>query len=358
MENMKQITVIDSLYVYGTKDITEEFYYNFVEQGLVVRSGFADGYEWFQEISTKNRIGICTKEQAIKMSSYPVVIQYSKHSSHSHDFRTYGSVRNYTDLKVKRLDVAITFQDKEYSIFPNVISPFTKKNIIFGAEDAIETIYLGARATGKQIRHYNKTKELQDTKNYSDMDYYANIFDGSIDGLYTIESELHRKHIMAKFGDVTLDSLANLINYSLSIINLCVFFPTSENNIINYRNNNYDDIEGRITHYSEDVNYVKTFVEVSKAPSFQNLTTSITRSIDNYIKAVYGTLGDNSSLEHFYIKLIHSLLERKHYQIDEIEIDIESCETLVDYKNLMKKVQLLRDNQDNSLEIEFKHYFS
>ena len=87
-------------------------------------------------------------------------------------------------------------------------------------------------------------------------------------------------------------------------------------------------------------------------------TSSLTRSIDNYVKVLYSEIDKDGSLESFYVKLIYSLLQKKYLTLDDIDIDIGSCKTLVDYDKLIKKCDLLRDNQDNSLEVEYKHYFN
>ena len=354
---LDNFTFIDTLYTYGYVDISRSFYDEYVQTGKFSSIGVSQGYYWFQNNSNGDRVGICEQHQADKMNSYPVVYQYSKKNCHSMTFDTYSSHISLNKCRIKRIDVAITFKKEGYKIFDTVISPFKSSAIFRGERNEVETIYLGKRATGKIIRHYNKSLELRVTDNYADMDYYNSVF-GTIDDLYTIECELTRKHIMSKFGDVTYSSVSNLISYCLDTISLCVFFEPTEDNMLSYKHRNYDAIEGKISHYSEDISYVSTYVPKNNAPSLGVLYDRTSRILDNYVKNV--SLRDDE-IDMFYMNYFSALINRLSHDslLSSFEFEFMDKKESVSLKeDLMSKMETIRLGQTDELIKEAEKAFN
>jgi len=211
-------------------------------------------------------------------------------------------------------------------------------------------------ASGKIVRHYNKSLEMEATDNFMMMQYYHDTF-GTKKDLYTMEVELSRKHIMQKFGDVTYASIQNIISYSLDTLSLCVFFPDTDLNKQNYKNNNYDDIEGKFSLYEEELSYITTYSPKDKSVSFNSLMDRTNRMIDNY---VLNMKVSNEDLDSFYMYYISALLDRSSHDtiLNDVEFqfkDVLESQTLKE--ELLQKVTILRENQDNSLEVEHEKYF-
>jgi len=345
---LDEFTCIDTLYMYGYIDISRSFYDDYVLSGKFSSLGLTQGYHWFLNNSNGDRVGVCEQIQADKMNSYPVVYQYSKKSCHSMTFDTYSSHISLSKCMIKRLDVAITFKKLDYKIYDTVISPFKSSAVFRGEKNEIETIYLGKRSTGKLVRHYNKSLELKVTNNYSDMDYYNSLFD-TVDDLYTIECEITRQHIMKKFGNVTYSSISNLISYCLDTISLCVFFPPSEKNLNAYKDKNYSYIHDKISHYSEDVSYVSSYVPKKDKPSLSLLYDRTTRILDNYIKNV--SLPDDE-LDLFYMNYFSSIITRFSHDtlLSSFEFDFKDDRESVSIRNdLYKKIDNIRSGQTDEL---------
>jgi len=341
-------TLIDTLYLYGYIDISRSFYDDYVTSGKFSPLGVTNGYHWFINNTNGDRVGVCEQIQADKMNSYPVVYQYSKKNCHSMTFDTYSNNISLNKCSVKRIDVAITFYRPDYIIYDTVISPFKSSAVFRGAENEIETIYLGKRSNGKIVRHYNKSLELKATENYTDMDYYNGIF-GHIDNLYTIECEITRKHIMKKFGDVTYSSISNLISYCLDTISLCVFFPSTDDNMDSYKSNHYSQIAGKISHYSEEVSYISTHVPFKNTTSLSFLYDRTTRMLDNYVKNVSLP---NDELDMFYMNYFSSIITRFSHDslLSSIEFEFKDIkESLAIRSELYNKVENIRSGQTDEL---------
>ena len=354
--DIKSVTFIDTLYLYGYVDISHSFYEEYVVSGRFSPLGVSGGYHWFINNENGDRVGVCEQFQADKMNSYPVVYQYSKKNCHDMNFSTYSNHISLNKCQVKRLDVAITFQNPDYVIYDTVISPFRSIVTFRGKNNEIETLYLGKRQSGKIVRHYNKTLELKETNNYLGMDHYSSIF-GGIDDLFTIECEITRKHIVSKFGHVDYGSIQNLISYCLDTVSLCVFFPDTDENKINYKNNNYELIHGKVSHFSEDITYIcKYDPKVSKVSLFYLYERSH-RLLENYVNSV--PMKDNE-LDYFYMSYFSAIINRFSHDtlLDYVEFKFrDEKESVVLKKELMSKVEKLRNFQTNELEIEAKNLF-
>jgi len=353
----KNITLIDTLYLYGYVDLSHSFYDDYVLSGKFSPIGVSSGYHWFINNSNGDRVGICEQLQADKMNSYPVVYQYSKKNCHSMTFDTYSNHISLNKCMIKRLDVAITFKKDDYKIFDTTISPFKSSAVFKGERNEIETIYLGKRSSGKLVRHYNKSLELKVTDNYADIDYYNSIFD-SVDDLFTIECEITRQHIMKKFGNVTYSSISNLISYCLDTISLCIFFPPTDKNLQAYKDKNFSYIKGKISHYSEEVSYISTYAPTNKSPSLSVLYDRTSRILNNYVKNV--SLPDEE-LDMFYINYFSSLITRLSHDtlLSSFEFDfMETKESISLKEDFLLKVNHIRSGQTDCLYKEASKAFN
>jgi len=345
---MKKITLIDTLYAYSNLDNASSFYDNYVKTGLALLIGKSQGRTWYS--IDGNRIGICSEEQSIKMNSYPFLIQYSKSNCHVHNFNSYSPTISSNTFKIQRIDTCIIFQKSDFTIPYEIISPFRSRSLI-GSRNDIYTMYLGKRSNGKVLRIYNKSLELIDTSNYNQIDRLSTIF-GTVDNLFTIELELRRSFIMAKFGDVTIDSLENLINYSLSVISSVRFFPNTPSNLIKYHNNNYNKIEDSFTLHSSNVNYFCKHDDYkNKEASLHHLSKSINRKITNYIDSVQ--IKNNSDLIRIYTVLFDSIIDNDRFNIKSLEFTID------DYKiDKLNHLKFLSKKDSYNDEFEYKRYFT
>ena len=346
--------VIDTLYAYAPLSVAETFYHDFVKNKDCALSvnflGLGGGRSWYEVDG--NRVGICDAEQAKKMNTFPFLIQFSKKNCHEHNFTSYDDSYDYRKMSIQRIDTAVIFQKSDFKLELEIISPFRSRSTI-GTSTEIETVYLGKRSTGKVLRVYNKTIELDATSNYKQMDMLSSYF-GSLDNLFTIELELHRKFIMSKFGDVTIGSLSNLVNYSCSVLSTVTFFPNNALNLNRFNNQNYDLIEDKFSIFVEDEYYICTYDRYSNnIPSLHNLTKKINKQILAYADNM--GLDSTSDYLSLYNVIFESILANDRFVLSDLDFTIEDIEH--DKRKFYEKLDYIRQFQDNSLEVEFKKYF-
>ena len=318
---MNLISVVDTLYLYSNIVVAESFYHNYVKNDKANFLGTSSGRTWYE--IDGNRVGICDETQAKKMNTYPFLIQYSKENCHNHNFPSYCSSVSSNSFSIQRLDYAIIFQSDSFKIERHFISPFRSFNYICSS-DSIETVYMGKRRSGKVVRLYNKTIELSVKNDYKQMDLLSKSFD-SLDNLYVLEIELHRKHIMDKFGDVKLGSISNLISYSSSVLSSIVFFPNTEENMKHYKNRNYSKFVDTFVLDGLDCGYVTTEKEVRSKPSLSYLCKRVNKIITSYINEM--NISESSDYLSLYDILFTSIAEHHNDNIDSFEFSLSDYES-------------------------------
>jgi len=346
---MLKMQIIDTLYLYGTDDIQEDFFYNQVEHGDFSFLSVAAGYTFFKNEKNGDRVGVCSADYAKKINSYPVIYQYSKENCHSQNFSTYSRYISLNACRVKRVDYAVTFMCSFNPLSYSSISPFRSQYVISSPMSGIETVYLGSRKTGKVFRAYNKTKELDDTQNFKGIEHYGTYFN-TYKNLYTFELELHRKYLVNRFGDITFASLNNVEEFAYDIISSVIFFPHTDQNISLYKNRHYDCIQDKFILDLEERFYVTAYKKSNDKPSFDFLRDRIYKIIENYLK-----VAEIDNLDFFYMSLFNSISAKDISQ--DLEFIIEPSLLSKDIKKLRKKIDNERNGQTNELYLEAKKAF-
>lgn len=316
---------IDTLYVYAEQKVFDayhqtcsDFWKWYVESGRFTYVGVASGYTWYQEHDTKNRVGIMDFHKSLRANQPPFQIQYSStylidrtlniHMKSEIDL-DYYELDTYSDITVKRVDFThIKKMSDDYLISPLYISPY-QKDVLFRGGGKIETLYLGKRTSGQIYRHYNKSLELEEKKDYKKMNILSDIF-GDLDNLYTFEIELHRKWLSTKLKDLNIINIDEMCKLAVKCFSLVTHVPDTDYNKFQMKNRHYDKLQGNFTTPLDGLEVlvvdIGTFNKKEKRtslPSFEYMAKKIDKMINDYNEK----LGDNYSFVDVVDKLIYTL---------------------------------------------------
>lgn len=234
------------------------------------------------------RVGHLDWEICQRSNNYPFVIEYNFNYLYQtdlifcwqqiklpfpNDFRTY---------LVKRMDYNCTFQTRDRTLLESLyVSPYFRKGSEFwGQNREVETIYLGMRKTGKTFRIYNKSKELEDKKNFIKCDMLRNVF-GSTVNLYSLEVELLRKYIISRTNiDGSLADFYEIIKLARTLLGSIKYCKNTPKNLALIKSKNYNKIDFKyIDKYLSNIEFAK----VKKYDKSKlNLLIAIDRMLEQY----------------------------------------------------------------------------
>ncbi|CAA6799786.1 MAG: Unknown protein [uncultured Sulfurovum sp.] len=327
----------------------------------------ASGRMWFK--FPDYRVGIMNHDKAKKANQYNAVIQYEWEHLYSLDPRLcglelpFGGTRD--KYQFKRIDITKMFKS-EYDYLTNKGFISTYRRISTqGTNERTETVYLGNRKNGNVYRMYSKTIELKtDTEkhpiNHRKIELLSKYF-GDIENLYTFELELHRSYLKEQLEITTLDQLEQVYQAYGSIAGRVRIYEDDDHNKDLISSKHHSRIEAyTITPYVE---YKKVYRAKYK-PSSGYMYDSINKKLDRYEEQ----MGELSEFE-----LIEGLIESRYAKIVDISIsDIEPTIAPLAYdkdvpmseqygkeryKEMIEKLDRMRDNEDNSIYREAKEAF-
>jgi len=364
----KTLNYIETLYVYANlqdflssddpidsySKVLNLFFKSNLESSLFL--GTSHGRDWYQ--LPNYRIGIMDYDKAKIANQFNVEIQYTQ----SHMF-TLDPMLKGLDLPfdgaleqyhIKRIDISqIVKTPHDYLTNHNYISPY-RAMTRFDKSGKTETIYLGHRKSGNVFRMYNKTIELKtDTKDhpisYNKIELFSQYF-GDIENLYTFELELHRKYLKPTFGIETLADLDKVYKAYREIVGKIKIYEDTDCNKKLIASKNHKRIKDLFCF----VEY-KEFKRISK----KNYKTSESYMID---KAVGAFERYEDSLEeplglHGKLLVVDKILSRIFGDKD-ISIELDDSEHIEQHIELMSKLKILSDNQNNELFKEANEAFA
>jgi hypothetical protein len=326
------------------------WFYNYVVVPMLKKAeylGIADGREWYS--FDLYRVGIMDYEKAKRANQHNCVIQYE----HSHIFELglslddlelpFGS--DFSKYKVKRIDITKTASlDNDYTFGYGYISSFKQHPFKYNRVE--DTIYLGKRSNGCVFRIYNKTKELQQNKDYAKLSKFEDIFNG-IEGLYTFELELRRSYLKESLGIDNLSQFDDILKASQNIISKIKFIKDNERNRKLVEQNNRDRIAYEVL--TEFVSF-----ERPKKKKYARSRNAMLKRIKSEIDAYLCAYPDDDT-NSFYVSLIADLMPDVLKGKD-IEIYIEDSERKKEYDAMLDKFEKQRVNQSNS-NLEFEAWY-
>ena len=310
--------------------------------------GISDGREWYS--FDLYRIGIMDYDKAKKANQHNCVIQYE----HSHIFELGLTLDDlelpfgdeYSKYKVKRIDITKTARvEKDYTFGYGYISPFKQHPFKYNRVE--DTIYLGRRSNGCVFRVYNKTKELQQNKDYAKLSKFQDIFNGDIEDLYTFELEFRRSYLKESLGIDNLSQFDDILKASQNIISKIKFIKDNEINRRLVEQNNRNRIE-----YEVLTEYI-AFKRPTKKKYGRSRSAMIKR-IKKEINAYLSAFPDEDNIS-FYISLIPELLSDVANGKD-LEIDIDDSERKKEYDEMFKRFEEQRNNQKSS-NLDFESWW-
>lgn len=277
-------THIDTLYLSLDCELNE--YYDILNILADTPSlGSSAGKHWYD--LGYCRIGHSDWDMCQTSKNYPFTIQYT----FEYLYQT-SIIDDVTNLKlpfdldinkylVKRLDLNVTMIKKDNIMDMLFISKYFKKgNNYYDGAFNNETINLGLRRTGKTFRIYNKSKELNDKKNFIKCDMIKDKF-GTLDNLYSIEVEVHRKYIISRTdSDGSLAEWTDVIDIAktmLGSVQYCKNTPANKKNILN---KHYNRVKfNNMTDYIDNIN----FIDIKKYKKNKiNLLDTMMKVLDQY----------------------------------------------------------------------------
>lgn len=360
----KELNYIETLYLYcNLEDFAEHqnhgasyAYFNmyrYIADTMLINSeflGVAKGRSWYK--FDNYRLGIMEYDKAKTVNQYNCIIQYEQHHMYTldkylHDLDLpFGEERE--KYKIKRIDITkIAKHDEDYTENHGFISPYRTKRYEYG------TTYLGHRKNGNVFRIYNKTKELLTDTAEHPIDYkkisLLSQYFGDIENLYTYELELSRSYLK---NDLNIDNLTDLDKvyqaYKNIVGQIRIYKDTDRNKIL-IKSKNYNRIKALVL--TDFVPYERVEKKEYK-PSYSFLQKRISKMIDNYLDS-----GLEKSETEFWLRLIMDLTSERDIDGKEITFDFEISDLEVEKAQFSSKMELLRENQGNELEIEAKRAF-
>jgi hypothetical protein len=342
---------IDTLYIYGETfivddyiDTTQRLLDNYIQTGKLEKVGTANGYEWYQDAETKNRVGIMDFYKARRANLHPFQIQYAStylipltinmHKKDEIDGLEFYGIDMFCEMTVKRVDFSRVLQmDDDYRISSLYIAPF-QKDTLHRTSQEIETLYLGKRTSGKLYRHYNKTKELREKNDYTKINIFSDIF-GSTKNLYTYEIELHRKYLSTKLKDLNIVNVDQMCKIALKTLSTIHHVQDTEYNRKQLKSRHYERVEGYMFCPTEGLDVViydivkrgefNTKEQRTRLPSFEYMAKKIDKIIQDYCR----NTGDNYDFVDVVDKLLFTLefegQENRWYKVprNAVELDIK-----------------------------------
>lgn len=313
--------------------------------------GDSAGRMWYK--TPNYRFGIMEYDDAKKTNQYNVLIQYEQHYLFTLNKNLdgidlpFGGNRN--QYNIRRVDLTkIAKLDYDPLTNKGFISPYRTKHIISNS-DKVETVYLGHRKNGNVYRMYDKTKELKDTENYKKMELLSGYF-GDIENLYTFELELHRSYLKEQLNITTLDQLDRLYTAYHSIVGKIRIYEDNDHNKKLLEQSNRSRIQASVITQYKDYERVK---REHKKPSKEYLKNSIEKSIQRYIESMGIT--DEKEINKLKLELGMSIVSNDK---QDVTIEYSDSQMETEYKDTYRKVQLMRDNQDDQLFKESNKAFA
>ena len=292
------------------------------------------------------RLGIMDFQTSKKSNQFNVEIQYTQ----SHMF-SLGEKLKGLDLPfngelnqyhIRRIDISqIVKTPHDYLTNKKYISSYRVEDRIT-KNGIVETVYLGHRKNGNVFRMYNKTIELlTDNKDHpidhKKIELFSKYF-GDVENLYTFELELHRKYLKANYGIETLKDLEKVYSVYSQIVGKIRIYEDNDQNRKHIKNKDHDRIKKLMcfTDYKE----FKRVNQKRYKPSKYYAIDKAVHAFEGYAKAIA-----NQS-EADKILMIDEFANRIIGKDVDIHIGASS------YDQMKSKHEVIRDNQDNSLEKE------
>jgi hypothetical protein len=346
---------IDNLYANERYDMMVEY----IEDNILYSAnslGFSNGREWYD--LGYCRIGIMDYDLAKRSNQFNVEIQYYQSHMFSLGAKLEGLLLpfdgSFNQYHIKRIDLTKVVKTKyDYLTNHSFISSYRSISR-FGNDFKTETVYLGKRKNGNVFRMYNKTIELQtDTKehpiDYKKIEIFSKYF-GDIEDLYTFELELHRKYLKSNFDIDRLSDLEKVYRVYSEVVGKIKIYEDNDYNrkMVSQKNH------GRIKEFFVFTDYIE-YKRVEKKkykPSKEYLIDRIVKNINAYEKSL------SVKMEEYEKIILVDSIVTSIFGNKEISIEINDSADVVEYKQFMKKIEIIRSNQDNSLFIEAKKAFS
>jgi len=346
---------IDNLYGNERYDMMVEY----IEDNILYSAnslGFSNGREWYD--LGYCRIGIMDYDLAKRSNQFNVEIQYYQSHMFSLGAKLEGLLLpfdgSFNQYHIKRIDLTKVVKTKyDYLTNHSFISSYRSISR-FGNDFKTETVYLGKRKNGNVFRMYNKTIELQtDTKehpiDYKKIEIFSKYF-GDIEDLYTFELELHRKYLKSNFDIDRLSDLEKVYRVYSEVVGKIKIYEDNDYNrkMVSQKNH------GRIKEFFVFTDYIE-YKRVEKKkykPSKEYLIDRIVKNINAYEKSL------SVKMEEYEKIILVDSIVTSIFGNKEISIEISDSADVVEYKQFMKKIEITRSNQDNSLFIEAKKAFS
>jgi len=315
--------------------------------------GTANGRDWYS--FPNYRLGIMSYDLAKKSNQFNIEIQYTQ--SHLFtldpqlkglDLPFDGTIDQYD---IKRIDITqIVKTPKDYLTNHAFISPYkTIDRLSKNGTD--ETIYLGHRKNGNVFRMYNKTIELNtDNKDhpidFKKIELFSDYF-GDIENLYTFELELHRKYLKGTFGIEKLSQLEEVYKAYHEIVGSIKIYEDNDKNKHHIKMKHYDRIDTlSFTEYKE----FKRIQKKKKRPSKEYLIKRTNTLIERFENSHNVEL--LNSEKYYIIEQLATRIIGKNITIEITESDEElAC------NEVYEKIDRLRANQSNELDVEAQRAF-
>jgi len=309
-----------------------------------------NGYYWYR--TANYRIGIMGYERAKRSNQFNCIIQYEQSYMFSLNRELegidlpFGGTRK--DYHIKRIDITKIFKsDINYTIGYNYISPYRNVN---GHNRSDNTVYLGNRKNGNVFRMYPKSIELKETENYNKIELLSNYF-GDIEDLYTFELELHRKYLKGTLAIETLDDLEKVYEAYGNIVGSIRIYEDNDRNKSFLKRNKRERIKAvRITEFKEYERVQRKRYKASSKYAIDKILNTYTKYSDGVMKfrKKQLTLGEKYD---FVEDLAMQILGKN------ITIEISESDEELQVNELYNKIDVIRANQSNDLEIEAKKAF-
>lgn len=309
--------------------------------------GSSKARDWYE--LENYRIGIMPFDTAKKSNQFNVEIQYKQSHMFSLGEKLKGLDLPFDDelskYHIRRIDVSqIVKTPNDYLTNHNYISPY-RTMARFDKNGITETVYLGNRKSGNVFRMYNKTIELQtDTKdhpiNYNKIELFSRYF-GDIENLYTFELELHRKYIKPAFGIETLADLEKVYKAHKEIVGKIKIYEDNDYNKKLIKSKNYKRIKNLLcfTEYEEFKRIQKKEYKSSESYMIDKIVSGFER---------YESSLEEPLKEHSKLLILDKIMSRMFGDKD-ISIELDDAEYMSDYFELKGQIEMMRDNQDDSL---------
>jgi len=310
--------------------------------------GDSNGRFWYK--LDNYRIGIMDFDKAKSSNQFNVEIQYEQHHMFTLDRNLKGLdlpfVGTFDQYRIKRIDICKIFKSPiDYTVGHNYLSPYRNPN---GHSRHENTVYLGNRKNGNVFRMYPKTKELMETENYKKIELLSKYF-GDIENLYTFELELHRNQLKGTLGIDTLSELEKLYQAYGNIVGKIRIYEDNDHNKRLLKGNHRSRIKGLLI--TDFVDYERLEKKRYK-PSKSYAMDRQKRTFNRYIESM--NIVDDVEIDN--LRLEFGMNISSNYKQDVI-IEFEDSDFTFGINKMKEKHEVIRNNQDNLLELEAKRAF-